>query len=524
MRRQKKAGRKNKAVNQTERTDLTGIYITLLFILFPLAIHHGYTDILTVKTNIFYILTGSYLFLMCIYFLTRESHTEKKFWDSRSVSDFFALGFLVTAVISWLCNGNKKEQFFGTYGRNMGLLAVICCVLLYLTVRATLQFKQYVINGILAAGMVVCSLAVINHLGFDPLSAYVGFEADTKFLSTLGNRNTLAAYIALLLPFGMTLFMFGKQWKSKIYYGIFCFIGFLGMTAADSDSAYLVTGVTFLVLLLLAKGAEEGFYLITLVAIYSVSELLFVLLRRIRGKESCLYLHGGIPEMLLDVRINLALFVITLILLFTGNILWKQKKDAKVFWKWFRIVMLSVTAVFAAGLVIFMIYVNVAWTKHEAKEQLGALYSYLYFSNAWGTKRLRIWRAALQIYERMPIIKKLIGVGPAGFYFASQTYLSAEELAVFTKQGQLIDAHNEYLQYLVTYGMIGVVLFIGYVTSAIGSILKVGKEKREILAFAMAGIAFLVQAVVNNAHIYIDTLAFVLLAMGMSFVNEKKLV
>ena len=155
MRKQKKAGRKNKAVDQTERTDLTGIYITLLFILFPLAIHHGYTDILTVKTNIFYILTGSYLFLMSIYFLTRDSHTEKKFWDSRSVSDFFALGFLVTAVISWLCNGNKKEQFFGTYGRNMGLLAVICSVLLYLTVRATLQFKQYVINGILAAGMVV---------------------------------------------------------------------------------------------------------------------------------------------------------------------------------------------------------------------------------------------------------------------------------------------------------------------------------------------------------------------------------
>lgn len=521
MRKQKKAGRKNKAVNQTERTDLTGIYITLLFILFPLAIHHGYTDILTVKTNIFYILTGSYLFLMCIYFLTRESHTEKKFWDSKSVSDFFALGFLVTAVISWLCNGNKKEQFFGTYGRNMGLLAVICCVLLYLTVRATLQFKQYVINGILAAGMVVCSLAVINHLGFDPLSAYVGFEADTKFLSTLGNRNTLAAYIALLLPFGMTLFMVGKQWKSKIYYGIFCFIGFLGMTAADSDSAYLVTGVTFLVLLLLAKGAEEGFYLITLVSVYSVAELLFVLLRKIRGKESCLYLHGGLPEMLLDVRINLALLVITLILLLTGYMLWKQKKDAKVFWKWFRIVILSVTAVLVAGLVIFMIYVNVAWTKHEAKEQLGALYSYLYFSNAWGTKRLRIWRAALEIYMRMSIPKKLIGVGPAGFYFASQTYLSAEELAVFTKQGQLIDAHNEYLQYLVTYGIAGAILFIGFLFTTVRYLFKVGKEKPYVLAFAMSGVGFLVQAVVNNAHIYIDPLAVVLLAMGMCYAYQK---
>lgn len=275
MRRQKKAGRKNKAVNQTERTDLTGIYITLLFILFPLAIHHGYTDILTIKTNIFYILTGSYLFLMCIYFLTRESHTEKKFWDSRSVADFFALGFLVTAVISWLCNGNNKEQFFGTYGRNMGLLAVICCVLIYLTVRATLQFKQYVINGILAAGMVVCSLAVINHLGFDPLSAYVGFEADTGFISTLGNRNTFAAYIALLLPLGMSLFMIGRQKTLKVYYGIFCFIGFLGMAAADSDSVYLAVGVTFFGLLLLARDAKEGVYLLNLAAGYCVAEILF---------------------------------------------------------------------------------------------------------------------------------------------------------------------------------------------------------------------------------------------------------
>lgn len=186
--------------------------------------------------------------------------------------------------------------------------------------------------------------------------------------------------------------------------------------------------------------------------------------------------------------------------------------------------MLSVTAVFAAGVVIFMIYVNVAWTKHEAKEQLGALYSYLYFSNAWGTKRLRIWRAALEIYERMPIIKKLIGVGPAGFYFASQTYLSAEELAVFTKQGQLIDAHNEYLQYLVTYGIAGAILFIGFLFTTVRYLFKVGKEKPYVLAFAMSGVGFLVQAVVNNAHIYIDPLAFVLLAMGMSFVNEKKLV
>lgn len=372
--------------------------------------------------------------------------------------------------------------------------------------------------------MVVCCLAVINHLGFDPLSAYVGFEADTKFLSTLGNRNTLAAYIALLLPFGMTLFMVSKQWKSKIYYGIFCFIGFLGMTAADSDSAYLVTGIMCLVSLLLAKETEEGFYLITLISVYSVAELLFVLLRKIRGKESCLYLHGGLPEMLLDVRINLALFVITLILLLTGYMLWKQKKDIKVFWKWFRIVILSITAVLASGLMIFVIYVNVAWTKHEAKEQLGALYSYLYFSNAWGTKRLRIWRAALEIYMRMSIPKKLIGVGPAGFYFASQTYLSAEELAVFTKQGQLIDAHNEYLQYLVTYGIAGAILFIGFLFTTVRYLFKVGKEKPYVLAFAMSGVGFLVQAVVNNAHIYIDPLAFVLLAMGMSFVNEEKLV
>ena len=37
----------------------------------------------------------------------------------------------------------------------------------------------------------------------------------------------------------------------------------------------------------------------------------------------------------------------------------------------------------------------------------------------------------------------------------------------------------------------------------------------------MSGVGFLVQAVVNNAHIYIDPLAVVLLAMGMCYAYQK---
>lgn len=67
-------------------------------------------------------------------------------------------------------------------------------------------------------------------------------------------------------------------------------------------------------------------------------------------------------------------------------------------------------------------------------------------------------------------------------------------------------------------------MFIGFLFTTVRYLFKVGKEKPYVLAFAMSGVGFFVQAVVNNAHIYIDPLAFVLLAMGMSFVNEEKLV
>ncbi|MBO5303122.1 MAG: O-antigen ligase family protein [Lachnospiraceae bacterium] len=499
------------------RGKVSGAYLFLLMTIFPLLVHDGYTDILYVKTGYFYLLTGGYFLLMLGSLLFKPEKAGGKNWGRKAHgTEWCVFGYGIIAVLAWLLCENKQEQFSGIYGRNMGLLTILLCVLCYICIYHFLEFKQYILTGMLGAAALVCIVAVCNHLGFDPLSMYPGGHLQSEFLSTMGNINTLSAYIGILLPFGMTLFMVSKEMLSKKVYGIFCFLGFIGMISANSDSAYLTVGIAFVVLLYLAKDTCQGTALLALVLEYGTAVLFMHGLREMRGIENCMKFRSGLSEMLVDIRLNLGIIILAGVLLMR-LMRWQGKEEAakaEKFWQRMRKILLIILAVIVCIFIGVLLFVNLAWEKKEAKEYLGELYRYLYFSDAWGTKRLRIWKAAVKTYVRLPLLHKLIGVGPAGFYFATQKYLTAEELAVFAKQGNLVDAHNVYLQELVLFGVIGLLCFLGIFGSALYSFWRKGKTESYMLAFAMFIIAFFVQAFVNNSHIYIDTLVFMLMAVG----------
>lgn len=502
---------------------ITGIYVFLLFSMMPLIVHHGYTDILTVKTGFFYVITGAYVLLMLTTLLVGCLSFKCEKWHIAPNSTEICLtGFGIIAVLSWIFCGSKKEQFIGIYGRNMGLLTIMLCITTFFLVSKWLRFSNYILTGILVAAAIVCLIAFLNHIGFDPLSMYVVFDTGTAFMSTMGNINTLAAYIGLVLPFGMVLFCVSESKNLKLVYGTFCFVGFLGMIAANSDSAYLTVGITFCILLYIGKSYERGFCLLALVFSYSLAGLCTEILRQIRGVELCMVIRPGLPKVLLDIRLNLLLAIIFggLCVLF---LFWKSKnKEVQVLWIHLRrglFVLLLLGIIYLIGMFLLT---NFLWKKKEAKAILGGLYRYFHISDNWGTKRFRIWKAALNTYGRIPFIKKCIGVGPAGFYFATQEYLTADELEIFAKQGNLIDAHNVYLQQLVLFGIIGLLFFVGIFISAGIRFWKKGKREYYMLAFAVLEIAFLVQAVVNNSHIYIDPLMFMLTAVGQNLYSQKK--
>ena len=120
--------------------------------------------------------------------------------------------------------------------------------------------------------------------------------------------------------------------------------------------------------------------------------------------------------------------------------------------------------------VLFMLYdVNVAGHGQRYK----GLQSYLLFNDEWGTHRGYVWRIAVEDYKRFPLIQKLFGYGPDTFGFVTRMNNYPE---MVERYQELFDsAHNEYLQYLVTIGPVGLLAYCGV---HIAAAIQVGEEAK----------------------------------------------
>lgn len=506
----------------TFKSRITGIYVFLLLTFFPLIMHDGYGDIFRAKSLYFYILTVGYILLIIgawigALFCNEISDASIKIENV----DVCILLFFVCSIISWLFCENRWEQFWGTDGRNMGLFTIALCAILYILIKRYGQECKAGVIGMFVTFSMVSALAVVNHMGIDPLDVYSRFDSNTKFMSTMGNINTLSAYLGIVSSFAMVLFCLERRMHWRIFYGVVCFIGFVGVLAANSDSAHLTIIVTLVLVLFFAKEAQSGTQLLMLLCMDGLAGMAFEGMRFLRGAQNCVKLRSGIGKILIknDLHqwmvfgIGMLLFAIWIYGKSTD--IEKKKESIQKIWtilRWLFIGLLGVAFIVIIGLVV---YSNLNWTQAEAREKLGGLYNYLYLSNSWGTYRLRIWKAAWKTYCRLPFIEKLVGVGPAGFYYATQEYLTAGELQVFAEQGRLVDAHNVYLQALVVFGCVGTCIYIGFFISAFIKFIRKSKVSAIYLAFASVVAAYLAQAFVNNMHIYMEPFVIILLAIGM---------
>lgn len=495
---------------------ITSGYLLLLFSVFPLLLHEQYTDILKVKTIYFFIITIGYLLLILVCRLIRELREKKSVLRVMQLSGdemVFAV-FGAVCLFSWGLAEPKKELLYGTYGRNMGLMVLECCVFLYICLSRYFVYRQFVAVGALIAGTAVMGIGICNAMGWDVLFVNGGREQFTVFISTMGNRNTFSVYVGFLLIWGMGMFVVCRERKTKQIYGAFCFLGFAAGTAANSDGIYLMLAMTFFILLFWAKDRNMGQRFLILLTEYSAAELVMEAGRRLRGKEYCINLQG-ISSLMSDMAWNAGIFTAAVLMYLFLEISLKKHGGmiAEKYWRRVRGILTTGVLVAAAAGVCLAAGINIFMEAKEAERLLGEWYPYLYFSENWGTKRMQIWKAAAEIFKRMSIREKIFGYGPSGFYFAAENFLTQEELHKFTDRGILVDAHSVYLQYLITVGVIGVGMYVGLFCYWIKKFREEAEREKIMLVFLLIAAGYLIQAFVNNAHIYVEP--FVIVAMGV---------
>ena len=172
-----------------------------------------------------------------------------------SVTDWFAYGYFVVVMLSYLNSAYKEDALWGAEGWHMGVVTQMTFVLVYFFFSRYFHQNIGWIGVWLAASAVVFLLGICNRYSVYPIA--MEGQTDT-FISTLGNINWFCGYWSVAASVGIAWYWCSDSRRSRLLTGIYSAIAMLAGVTQGSSSAYLVFGVLCAGLFLMSLGNREG--------------------------------------------------------------------------------------------------------------------------------------------------------------------------------------------------------------------------------------------------------------------------
>jgi len=352
---------------------------------------------------------------------------EKQIKIRRSPLDIPILLFLASQLLSTLFSIDPHTSLWGYYSRfNGGLFSFLSYALLYFAFVSTVAKKdvmKFVYTGI-GGAVFVALWGLPSHFGYDPtclmfrgtldVSCWTfAFQPKVRIFSTLGQPDWLAAYLVMMIPFTVSLGLIFWKAKNKLLAALFLlltalfFVDLLYTKARSGFVGFLAAmGVFFLIYVafswrsfakhhILKAVKQHGFFLTTL--------FLFALFTFFIGSplsQLDKFSFNGIKSLLAAQK--------------TVDTALAQPK--------------SVATTTASGIPV---------------QEFGGTDS--------GKIRLFVWKGALDVFLHNP----LVGTGVETFGYAYYQYRPAGHNLTSEWDYLYNKAHNEYLNYLATTGIVG---------------------------------------------------------------------
>lgn len=542
---------KKKIKDVSERYTLTNTFVNLfllvIFAVFPLFVNltfdtgfpfihfdRGYFAIRHQKFYFLMVASAAAVIAEVLLVLTRSTQEQKdknpktkSLLADLSFTDYAALAFALACAVSTVLSDYIDMAFFGevtiagaSHGRNNGLLLMLMYVAVYFMITRCWKYKEYVFVGLAVTSGVVSLLAVLNTYYIDPLNMFALFTNDEKvfneFLTTIGNKNMFASHLCVTLPVAVTMFVHSENKLFKVIYLCAAILGGMAFVACDSDSAVLGLGVfaaVFTVAYARRPHSLKKFLLMLTVMLGSVKLLGLITAAGAPHKKL-----EAIPYKIMTA--DAAYWVLAFLAVLTAVLyLLDHKMPGKLLPRAVPVVLGSLVGLAALGGLGTVIY----FTAIDTKTDLGELDRTLRFSDSWGTHRGFMWNKALEEFGKLSFVKKLFGTGPETFYYTFSPHFA--ELYDRFGDGSTDAAHNEYINYLLNIGIVGLAAYLTFAGSALVRAFKAAKREPLTLVFASAVVAYMAQAVVNIALPIATPLFFIFVALceaGARTVCNKK--
>ncbi|MFR5666448.1 MAG: O-antigen ligase family protein [Enterocloster bolteae] len=510
---------------------VVGIFTVLIISVFPLVFHDYYHDILVVKYVFYY---GSVILMIvvmlagAVFFFYKDKHElggnavkemcSKAKLDALKKSDWAMMFFLIAVTVSTLQSEYRFESFWGNEGRYMGMFLILLYGISFFVISRCLRYSQWYLDVFLAAGIVACMIGILHFFKIDPIGFKRGLRGDDYviFTSTIGNINTYTSYVAMVSGMGAVMFSVEKNTYRRLWYLIAAVISLFALIVGISDNAYLALLVLFGLLPLYLFRNIDGVkrYVLLLAVLFTEFQVIGTISYKFpnhviefQGLMNVIASFSGLTYLIIGLWGCAVCLYLIAHKLPKNHLLHSGSNIGR--WVW-----LSVILLVCMGAAYMLYDVNIAGNI----EKYGALNQYLLLNDDWGTHRGYIWRIGMEFYQKQPIHHKLFGYGPDTFGIITvKNYF--EDMV--RRYGEKFDsAHNEYLQYLVTIGIVGLTAYLALLATSIIEMLRTLKKRPELIAIVFAVICYGAQAAVNISVPIVAPIMLTLMMLGVAAVRS----
>ncbi len=400
---------------------------------------------------------------------------NRKLLINRTPLDFFIALFLLANILSTYFSIDVHTSLWGYYSRsNGGLRSTISFILLYYAFISVGPVKNVakVIRAALFGGLFVSLWAIPEHLGVSyscliltgqaTASCWVQ-DVQARVFATLGQPNWLAAYLGMLLFPAIYMFLNANTLFKKFAYALLIIEFYLAFTFTYS------------------RGATIG-------------------------------LIAGLIVMI-------------------GYFIWQAQQSAKANYKKalapFGLVLatlLAINILFGSAITSYKLVNQFAPPSRPAVGLPQAAPSGTQLENGGtesGQIRLIVWKGALQIFKAYP----LFGSGVETFGYSYYNFRPKEHNLVSEWEFLYNKAHNEYLNYLATTGIVGFLSYMALIGSflwwSIKSVLHPSKnltssQKLLVVSLAAAYVSYLVQNIFSFSVVILALLFYLIPAWAFA--------
>lgn len=507
--------------------------VAVLFV-FPLYYKDFYYDILPAKYQFYYmsvlalalavLVTG--LVMMIFDLKIYNGMNTKKFLQNFRFSnlkkrltapEWFLIAFLVVAFISTIQSDYLYESFWGNEGRYTGLFLLLIYGLSFWLIFRLSHMKNEILEIFLVSSLFVCIFGITDYLDLNLLhfKDLIVAEQYTIFTSTFGNINTYTAFVSLALGLSSFLFSVERRGAKCLWHYTCMLVAMAALITGQSDNAYLALMAMFGLLPLYLFRNWEGVkrYGVIVATFFTVVQIVDWVSQKMSGQVLEL---DGLFRVLVRfpglAYIVIAFWLIVAVLYGCGSRFKNSKmfQNGKIQKAW---------GIFLAFLILVVLAVLLDANVLGNGERYGALSNYIILNDDWGTHRGFIWRVGLKNYMNQPFLHQLFGFGPDtfGILVKPDTAEGAQ------RYGQIFDsAHNEYLQYFLTIGPLGLAAYLGFLGTSIWTMIRNGSRNIYAAGCAFAALCYGAQAVVNINLPIATPIMWTLLMTGLALCRKLK--